>query len=72
MNVQERDGYSQQALPQSYILAAQAKKDIILNGSTTVVCPKCRKKPKIKTTPTGERTYTVCECGYVYKEEINL
>ena len=56
----------------SYSLAKRAMSELRKFGETTVVCPKCKKHPKIKETDGGERTYVACDCFLIYMEEINL
>ena len=59
-------------LQKGYNLAKQAKRELRLNGKTTVICPKCGEFPVMKTTSGKERTTICCSCGYLYDCEINL
>lgn len=54
------------------ILVRKFKLEMLENGSSTVICPECGKRPQIMSTPQGERTTIACECGYIYDSEFNL
>lgn len=56
--------------PKSNLLANQARKEILLNGETVVVCPKCNTKPEISMSSNGERVTVSCKCGYICDVEI--
>ena len=56
----------------SYLLAKEAMKELRKCGETHVVCPKCKKHPRMWDSEHGERTYVACDCYSIYMEEINL
>lgn len=58
--------------PESIMLGKQARKELTQSGQTTVICPECKKSPKLTTTARGERTSVFCECGYIFYAEINF
>lgn len=72
MDIQEQKRTSSVTLPQSVMLAKQAKREMKKNGKVTVLCPKCKSHPSVTTTSRGERTIVMCDCGYICDAEINL
>ena len=58
--------------PESHEQARQALYDIMTTGKTDIICPYCGTHPKVTNTERCERTYTMCECGYIFDMEINL
>ena len=53
---------------QSIMLMQQALREYRETGDTTVICPKCGKKPIL--TREGNRRSLSCECGYLFMAEI--
>jgi hypothetical protein len=60
-----------QRTEQSLLLTRKAKIELMQNGTTDVICPKCKSKPKIVVN-TRERYIFKCECGDIGDYEIYL
>ena len=69
MGIQITDNKFQEISQDSRMLVKTFKLEMSQHGTSTVICPICKKSPKIIATSI-ERTIIECECKYIIDLEI--